>query len=96
MSETTDNVAKSELGGGPTAISHDLFCTGCGYNLRGITGDRCPECGHDLTALRSPVSQIPWVRRREIGRFRDYWLTAWMDCARNRRFFEEHARPVKF
>jgi hypothetical protein len=22
------------------------LCEGCGYPLRGLTGDRCPECGH--------------------------------------------------
>ena len=23
----------------------DLFCPNCGYNLRGIDSERCPECG---------------------------------------------------
>src|SRR6266850_983033 len=26
----------------------DLFCPRCGYNLRMLTGNRCPECGLDL------------------------------------------------
>ena len=26
----------------------DVACTGCGYNLRGIRGGRCPECNEDL------------------------------------------------
>ncbi|GAB4385674.1 MAG: hypothetical protein Kow0022_12510 [Phycisphaerales bacterium] len=26
----------------------DIPCPGCGYNLRGLTGDHCPECGERL------------------------------------------------
>src|SRR4051794_28546487 len=26
----------------------DAPCPGCGYNLRDLTGDRCPECGQEL------------------------------------------------
>lgn len=26
----------------------DTPCPGCGYNLRGLEGDRCPECGERL------------------------------------------------
>lgn len=26
----------------------DVACPGCGYNLRGLTGDRCPECNEEL------------------------------------------------
>ena len=32
--------------GGPTDVSQDMPCLGCGYNLRGLRSDgRCPECG---------------------------------------------------
>ena len=27
---------------------HDAPCPGCGYNLRGTTGDKCPECAAAL------------------------------------------------
>ncbi|MCL4221515.1 MAG: hypothetical protein KJZ65_09090 [Phycisphaerales bacterium] len=27
---------------------HDAPCPGCGYNLRGLEGDQCPECGERL------------------------------------------------
>ena len=26
----------------------DVVCPGCSYNLRGLTSDRCPECGDAL------------------------------------------------
>jgi hypothetical protein len=26
----------------------DIECPGCGYNLRGLTGECCPECGQAL------------------------------------------------
>ncbi|MFM9994982.1 MAG: hypothetical protein ACKVU4_04185 [Phycisphaerales bacterium] len=28
--------------------SRDAPCPGCGYNLHGLTGDRCPECNEEL------------------------------------------------
>ena len=28
--------------------SRDEACPGCGYNLRGLVGDRCPECNQQL------------------------------------------------
>ncbi len=33
-----------------------LYCTQCGYNLRGIPENRCPECGfgYDRGAIRGP------------------------------------------
>ena len=27
----------------------DVPCPSCGYNLRDLTGDRCPECGQEIT-----------------------------------------------
>jgi hypothetical protein len=82
---------------GPHAeIRQDVFCQECGYNLRGLTSDRCPECGHRLDAVRSPESGIPWVYRRERGRLRAYWQTVWTVMFRHKRFCEELARPVDY
>src|SRR6476469_93986 len=36
---------------GDRSISFDLKCTGCGYNLRGLTGEAtCPECARPILA----------------------------------------------
>ncbi len=77
-------------------IAQDLFCQRCGYNLRGLTGNRCPECGASLDGVRSLVSQIPWVYRKELGWWRAYWQTVWFVMFRQARFCDEMARPVSF
>jgi hypothetical protein len=77
-------------------IAQDLFCQTCGYNLRGLTGNRCPECGGSLDGVRSLVPQIPWVYRKETGWFRAYWRTVWFVMVRQASFCDEMARPVSF
>ncbi len=78
------------------AIAQDIFCQDCGYNLRGLTSDRCPECGGSLDTIRAAASGIPWVYRHEIGRFRAYWKTVYLVMFRQGRFCDEMARPVDF
>jgi len=78
------------------AIAEDLFCQNCGYNLRGLTGDACPECGGSLAGVRSQVSQIPWVHRKQLGWWRAYWKTVFFVMFRQRQFAEEMARPVSY
>ena len=51
------------------------LCEHCGYNLTGLTGNICPECGRGFNSNAPYVSRIPWARRREIGKGRAYWLT---------------------
>jgi hypothetical protein len=29
-------------------LGRDVDCPGCGYNLRDLTGGRCPECGQEI------------------------------------------------
>ena len=91
---TADALPPSDISLPP--IADDLFCQHCGYNLRTLTGEKCPECGTTLAGVRATVSQIPWVHRKEIGRVRAYWKTVWMVLFRRKRLAEEMARPVSF
>jgi len=77
-----------------TADDAELLCPACDYPLRGLEGDRCPECGtaFDRTALN--VSQIPWVYRGQIGMVRAFWRTVWIAVFKPRRIALDVARPV--
>jgi hypothetical protein len=77
-------------------IPEDIYCPGCGYNLRGAAGAQCSECGHALANIRASECGIPWEHRRRLGRLRTYWQTVWMVTNRNRRFCEEYAHDVRF
>lgn len=55
--------------GGPEQAEHlksflsgsDLPCPGCGYNLRGVTGTKCPECAHELVLqIKPPELRLAW------------------------------------
>lgn len=41
---------------------HDAACPGCGYNLRGLKSQRCPECGREFTwqDMKAPEVRIPF------------------------------------
>lgn len=94
---TQSNVDRLTLPpGGDDTPSTLLLCQECGYNLRGVVGGRCPECGHDLANLRSDQSLIPWVRRREIGAFRAYWSTVFWVSFKYKTFCEEVVRDVDY
>jgi hypothetical protein len=78
--------AKPALGGKIHAVTaHSVFdstdvsehyCLGCGYNLRGLGGGRCPECGRVIDAREYDGLRAPWVDRQHIGLFAAYWRTA--------------------
>jgi len=38
----------------------DVACPGCGYNLRGLAGTRCPECEREITLGVSRSEQGRW------------------------------------
>ncbi|MCC6357506.1 MAG: hypothetical protein IT450_02075 [Phycisphaerales bacterium] len=51
-------------------LTEDVFCIGCGYNLRGLSGEmiRCPECGDSTPAevLEYPAALIrKYLRKLE-------------------------------
>jgi hypothetical protein len=74
----------------------DLYCPACGYSLRGIASDRCPECGLTIDRSSAAMSRIPWSHRVRIGRFRAYWRTNVMAILRPGRLADEIRRPVDF
>jgi hypothetical protein len=43
----------------------DFYCFGCGYNLRGLTGDpkRCPECG-EVNPVKDLIVTAEMIRRQ--------------------------------
>ncbi len=45
--------------GGPIPTEWDLHCTQCGYNLTGLIGRVCPECGQRFRP------RATWVANRE-------------------------------
>lgn len=51
------------------------ICSRCGYDLRGIESDRCPECGFELASQRSLGGEIPWTYRRPRGYARSFVQT---------------------
>lgn len=59
----------------------DLFCLGCGYDLRGLLGDadpdaRCPECGRRFDPAEHAGLRAPWPYRSRAGAWNAYWHTA--------------------
>ena len=77
-------------------IEIDIPCLDCGYNLRGLTSNRCPECGEGVEHARSIDPQIPWAHRERLGAFRAYWQTVFLVLRRRKRLCWETVRPVSF
>ena len=69
-------------------------CPACGYDLRSIQSERCPECGLPVDLSILPVSRLPWAHRRTIGRFRAFWATTLLVFFNTDRLADEIARPV--
>jgi len=73
----------------------DLFCPGCGYDLRALRGEACPECGAavDLDKLRA--TGIPWVLGvGPLGKAWGFLRTCEQAGLRPTRFCREVAKPV--
>lgn len=80
----------------PRTSDLDIFCPQCSYNLRGIESEKCPECAYSLEFLKVTESQLPWLRRGEIGRVRAYWRTVRTAIVRKKIFWEEISRPASY
>lgn len=76
--------------------SAPLFCPHCGYDLRTLTGDGCPECGGEIDREALSRSQIPWVHRATQGRLRTFWSTVWHSTFHTRHLAYEMIRPVDY
>lgn len=59
----------------PTGIAEDIYCPQCAYNVRGVVGEVCPECGTRIELERWRLSVIPWEDRHLRGRWRMFWRT---------------------
>jgi hypothetical protein len=70
-----------------------IYCGTCGYDLRGLTSDRCPECGLTIDATRG---EIPRQRRAEIGYVRSSLPTVEMATFRPFRLAMACTSPVNF
>lgn len=81
---------------GLAAIPEGVVCPECGYDLRGLTGSACSECGFALAPVRAVEPQIPWCRRSELGWFPAYWRTVWLAGRRPKRLYLELVRPVSY
>jgi hypothetical protein len=70
-SPTTVNVAteaSERLNEQPRQTSGPVLCPGCGYDMRGITGTKCPECGEVGTSAHPAfdLASSSVARRRRI------------------------------
>ncbi len=77
----------------PDDAALDLYCPRCGYSLRGLRSDNCPECGLQVDRSGASASRIPWEHRRRIGLGRAYWRTLTMP---NAQLADDVMRPVRY
>ena len=76
--------------------SPGLFCPHCGYDLRTLTINQCPECGGAVDEKSLREISIPWQGRADIGRWRALWRTAWRVTFKTKAFCQSVALPVSY
>lgn len=74
----------------------ELICLHCGYDLRGLDRNRCPECGEEFDPEANLRPRLPWARRSVVGRFRGYSHTVLLATFRSARIAAEINRPVSY
>jgi hypothetical protein len=81
-----------------TDLAHpqELYCPECGYNLREIASERCPECGGRVDRSTLGQSVVPWLQRERLGRLTAFWRTVGMATFRTRFLALEMSRPARF
>src|SRR5215208_730138 len=73
----------------------ERLCERCGYDLRALPDDRCPECGLRFDPEAAPLPRIPWLRRRVVGRFAAFSQTPAMATFSPRVFAAEFLRASR-
>jgi len=63
------------------------------YDLRGLRGETCPECGVALDREKLARSSLPWAHAGFVMRLLPPVRTAWRVIVRPRAFAQEMARP---
>ena len=64
-------------------------CAACDYDLRGLSQNRCPECGLEFDPHFLPPADVPWLRRNddaEGGALLAYFRTVALVLFRPRKF----------
>jgi hypothetical protein len=70
------------------------LCPKCGYSLRGISSEQCPECGATLDWETLARSHLPWEHRKSLGWWRAYWRMNRLAILRPGKLAAEIDRPV--
>jgi hypothetical protein len=74
----------------------ELLCPECGYDLRGLSSSRCPECGLEIDRTRFGQSILPWLHRKQIGRYRAFWRTVNLVSRHPKKLATEMNCPARF
>jgi hypothetical protein len=65
---------------------HDAPCPGCGYNLRGVGGEMCPECSRPIVLTVQDGSPSRWSRRLLLAALWTWVITGGSSLAWNAYF----------
>lgn len=90
------DVTSNEVRGACLNPSADIaiVCANCGYDLRGLASNVCPECGTGFDPTRKSPAPIPWLHRRSLGYVRAFLQTIWIAIVRPRYLGELSNRPI--
>ena len=81
----------------PAAADLPIPCPSCGYDLRGNTTGRCPECGAPIDDdVRTGEATIPWQHRRSVGRIRAFLSTLNWALLQPARLAQQASRRVEY